>query len=391
MNSLRTLAALAAALLLPLAAFAADETQTVLSTGTGDTIDSAKKDAYREAVQQVVGQLVDSDILVENDNLVNDRILTYSAAYVEGAEVIGNPERTADGLFRVRIRARVRKTALEQKVREIKPATAEVSGEDIYARLVSSADQHEDGSDMIADLFDNVRAKLVKVETVAGRNGKDPIDIDPATKELFVNVRVSIDKDAYRRFLKDVAAKLRPMCIGILRAKKDAGRLANRPVRSRGGNAATSTRYAHEARAKGVGALLVLPEANAETATLITFDNNTFSRIAACAGLGNLSVRVSVLDADGDVIRRKTMTVAEEQRLSRECFPGNCPWKDTPTVWLAPVIQAEQMASGQDAFFFNVWMESKTVKVPLGRFSPDEARLISCVEAALDGEHDELF
>ena len=385
------LAALAA-IILPIAAVAADGDSfvEVFATGVGATRDDAMKAAYNAAVEQVVGTIVDATTLVENDE-INDRILSYSAGYVEAAKILGTPERMENGLVRVRIRARVRKTALEQKVRELKPSVAEVSGEDIYARLVSSSDQQKHGSDMIADLFANIREKIVKVETVAGLNGKDPIDIDPATKELFVNVRVSIDKDAYRRFLKDVAAKLRPMCTGILRATKDDGRRGGQTVRSRNGTTAKSARYEHEARAHGVGALLVLPESDAGSATLLMFNEDTFSRIADCAGLGNLVIRVSVLDSTGDVIRRKTMTVAEEQRLSRECFPGYCQWRDTPTVWLAPVLQAEQIASGQDAFFFNVWMESKTVKVPIGSFSPEEARRISRIEASLDGDTGELF
>lgn len=399
-GSSRFLRAALAAALLPLSVFAqaAAGLATVIASGTGDTVESAKKDAYRAAVEQVVGTIVDADTLVENDELIKDKVLTYSAAYVEGADVIGQPEQTADGLVRVKIRARVRKTALEEKVREIKPSTAEVSGEDIYARLVSSSDQHDRGTDMIADLFENVREKLVKVETVAGRNGRDPIDVDPATKELFVNVRVSIDKDAYSRFLKNVTMKLKPMCIGVIRAQKDAGRLTNRPIRRMGDSpdspAAANSRYNHEKRANGVGALLVFPTANADTATFLTFNADTFRRISACAGLGDLAVRVRVLDNQGGVIRETTQRVASESRSEGECFPGQSDyWKPVPTVWLAPILQGEfRPAPGNyDAFFFTTRLETALLKVPVGSFTPDEGRRIARVEASLDGRVDDSF
>lgn len=386
-----------AALFLPFAALA-DETQTVIATGTGETVAAAKEDAYRNAVQRVVSKLMDADVKIENDEVVRNKILSYSAAYVEAAEVVEGPVQLPGSLVRVKIRARVRKTALEEKVREIKPSIAEVSGEDIYARLVSSSDQKTHGSDMIADLFENVREKLVKVQTVAGRNGRDPIDVDPATKELFVNVRVSIDRNAYSRFLKDVSAKLRPMCTGIVRAQKDEGRLANRPIKSAyaapGTPTSQNSRYSHQRRSDGVGALLVFASANAESGTFLTFDKDTFGRISSCCGLGDISVRVRILDAHGGVIREKTHKVATESRLDGECFPGRSDhWHPVPTAWLAPIIQGEfRPAPGNyDAFFFTTKLESALLKVPVGSFTPDEARRIARIEASLDVGTDNLF
>ena len=62
------LAALAA-LLLPLAAFAADDNSLVevFATGVGTTQEAAMKAADRAAVEQVVGRMVDATTLVEND------------------------------------------------------------------------------------------------------------------------------------------------------------------------------------------------------------------------------------------------------------------------------------------------------------------------------------
>ena len=56
---------------------------TVQAKGQGETVDAAKKDAVRNAIKTAVGELVDAKTLVENDELVEDRILTLSNAMVE--------------------------------------------------------------------------------------------------------------------------------------------------------------------------------------------------------------------------------------------------------------------------------------------------------------------
>ena len=50
-------------------------------------------------------------------------------------------------------------------------------------------------------------------EPIPGKVGKSPIDIDPKTGEVFVNVRVRIDQAKYTQFANEVVEKITPMAI----------------------------------------------------------------------------------------------------------------------------------------------------------------------------------
>ena len=74
----------AAGLFVPFLAAADAGMVVVTAKGSGVTVAEAKKDAGRNAIQLVVGELLDAETLVENDELVKDRILTHSIADANG-------------------------------------------------------------------------------------------------------------------------------------------------------------------------------------------------------------------------------------------------------------------------------------------------------------------
>ncbi len=58
------------------------ETVSVVGSGSGLTVETAKQDALRDVVEKAVGLLVDAKTILENDKLI-ESVLTYSGAYVE--------------------------------------------------------------------------------------------------------------------------------------------------------------------------------------------------------------------------------------------------------------------------------------------------------------------
>lgn len=56
----------------------ASPSEAIVVEGVGMTPDEALKDAFRNAVRQVVGAVVDAETLVKNDEVINDKVLTYS-------------------------------------------------------------------------------------------------------------------------------------------------------------------------------------------------------------------------------------------------------------------------------------------------------------------------
>ncbi|MEK6238929.1 MAG: SHD1 domain-containing protein, partial [Planctomycetales bacterium] len=72
-------------------------TQTVLAEGVGTANDAALKDAFRNAVRQVVGTVVDAETLINNDKLIDDKVLTYSDGFQAEEPAAGeNPFRSAE-------------------------------------------------------------------------------------------------------------------------------------------------------------------------------------------------------------------------------------------------------------------------------------------------------
>ncbi len=58
----------------------------VVVSGVGLSKEEAQKDAYRNAVRQVVGLYVDSKTLVENDELIEDQVRAASNGVVRTAK-----------------------------------------------------------------------------------------------------------------------------------------------------------------------------------------------------------------------------------------------------------------------------------------------------------------
>ena len=63
-------------------------TVKIVAEGAGTTADEALKDAFRNAVRQVVGAVLDAETLVKIDEIISDQVLTYSDGFVKTYEEI---------------------------------------------------------------------------------------------------------------------------------------------------------------------------------------------------------------------------------------------------------------------------------------------------------------
>lgn len=95
----------------------AEGVATILQGNTDIARDKAIVDAQRKAVEQTVGVLMSSESLVENYELVSDRILTQSAGYIKTYEILD--EKKAGNEYRVQIRADIGLGDLESDVAAI--------------------------------------------------------------------------------------------------------------------------------------------------------------------------------------------------------------------------------------------------------------------------------
>ena len=92
-------------------------TQEVIVTGVGATADGALKNAFTQAVQNVVGTLVNASTLVKNDQIITDKVLTLSNGYIPKYEEVET--HTLNGLVYRKISATVKREQLQQRLQEL--------------------------------------------------------------------------------------------------------------------------------------------------------------------------------------------------------------------------------------------------------------------------------
>lgn len=97
-----------------------EETQQVVAKGIGAIIggdeakarDDALASALRNAVEQVVGTMIESSVLVDNYQVVEDRIYSRTTGYVTGYQIM-NEGRRSDTIYDMAVQATVKKANLE--------------------------------------------------------------------------------------------------------------------------------------------------------------------------------------------------------------------------------------------------------------------------------------
>lgn len=103
-----------------------DDEQEVVAKGLGAVIandeakayDDALASALRNAVEQVVGTMIQSNVLVENYQVVEDRIYSNTRGYVKSYQVISQENR-GNNIVETTIRAVVKKSNLENDLNAI--------------------------------------------------------------------------------------------------------------------------------------------------------------------------------------------------------------------------------------------------------------------------------
>ncbi len=113
-------------MLTPIALYGEDAQQRVEAEGvarilqndTATARDNAIVDAQRKAVEQAVGVLMSSESVVQNYEIVSDRILTQSAGYITSYDILN--DRHDDKEYRVKIRAVIGMGALDADVQAIR-------------------------------------------------------------------------------------------------------------------------------------------------------------------------------------------------------------------------------------------------------------------------------
>lgn len=190
---------------LPLQSQEKAKTQEVVVDGAGTSADLALKDAFRNAVSQVVGALVDAETLVKNDKLVEDNILTYSNGFIKTYTEVEGSKKFQSGIHRVKIKATVVTGSVVEKLKAAKITIKEVDGKGLFSEAMSKLESEKDAGTLIAKHMKNfphgcMKASVVGVPQIVEK-GTDKI------KTKFV-IKVEPDIQAYKTLTKELSQVL---------------------------------------------------------------------------------------------------------------------------------------------------------------------------------------
>ena len=165
----------------------------VIAEGAGATPDEALKDAFRNAVRQVVGAVVDAETLIKNDEVIDDQILTYSDGFVKKFDEVAGSKKSVGGLHRVKIKAQVERRSVIAKLKSAKVTVKDLDGKGLFAEAVTSAEAEENSTKLLAKALGDLPKLLT-----ASVSSKPEYDRDKG--EVVLNVDVEVDAKSYRDF-----------------------------------------------------------------------------------------------------------------------------------------------------------------------------------------------
>ncbi|WP_027187759.1 hypothetical protein [Desulfovibrio cuneatus] len=178
----------------------ADERE-VVATGVGATEDAAKRQAYRSAIQNVIGAMVVAETLVENDAVVRDNVLSHSDGYITKVVQVGKTRPLEGGLVEVTMRVTVKSDQLKEKLKAENIALVAVDGESLFVKKATTQEKAKDAAGIIADAIKDLPASLI---TAKADTEKAQIETSGTANTVTIPMTVSVDMPAFKKFTTDL-------------------------------------------------------------------------------------------------------------------------------------------------------------------------------------------
>ena len=189
-------------------AAASDAVKTVDVTGYGETVDAARSDAARQAVQQVAGVYVDNRRRVDENvtdqkvsTVVNEKVLSYTNAYVTHLDV--TDVANSNGLFSVRAHISVAIAPLVKTLNDNRIPTVAFDSNSAVATVITATAEKTDAQKLYSDLISRV-SNLI---TVSVGTPKPLPDLPASTDHVWLQIPVTYfaNKDAISEWRKKMS------------------------------------------------------------------------------------------------------------------------------------------------------------------------------------------
>jgi len=154
---------------------------SIEAIGYGNTENEALKSAYKNAVEEYVGVLVDTKVVIKNSKLIENKILTFSNGYIDSYKKISSKEQM--GLWEVKINAIIKEQLIAKKMDMLKiPPKKIENSEQIYAKLATQIKTKFDAEDMLVAFTKKIGTVEIYKELVKPKINSFELDIDGATR-----------------------------------------------------------------------------------------------------------------------------------------------------------------------------------------------------------------
>ena len=178
------------------------KSQKITTTGLGATPREAEKQALSEAVRQAVGALLDAKTLIENEEVIEDRILTVNNGFVKSYDVVAPARKNSDGVFEIKILA-VIETSVVAMALQNAGIKGDMDGKSLWAESTTKIMNVQDACQMLETKLPELIEKMVVIE-YADTQGR-VIDTSQPVKTIQKGeyvvcvwyVKLSIDKAYY--------------------------------------------------------------------------------------------------------------------------------------------------------------------------------------------------
>jgi hypothetical protein len=160
-----------------------NSTKLITVTGLGLTPESAEKQAITDAVKQAVGAYIDANTLVQNEEVVRDRILSVSNGFVKEYKAAAPAKKREDGLYEITIIATVETNQIVQKLKESNLIKGEVAGQNLWAEASTKVMNAQDAVKMLEEKLPEFIKNSVTI-TPLGKDGKPQVATDSSGKTI---------------------------------------------------------------------------------------------------------------------------------------------------------------------------------------------------------------
>ena len=191
------------------------DTTVVIARGLGLNAEKALLAALRNAVQQVVGVIVDAETLIKNEKVVKDEILDFSNGFVEKFEKL-KEGKNEDGLYEVTIRATVKHRQLIEKLKQAKVHSVKVDGQSLFGATASKMEAAGKGAALLKKGLEDLNLPMSLVTArVINQKPKVIAENDDTIQGEWI-IRIGYDQ---KKYFEKVVPRLKQLLGEVATAK----------------------------------------------------------------------------------------------------------------------------------------------------------------------------